>query len=470
MNTFTTLITSKIGESRGVARIWLEGQKLLRAGVVIGTRYSIRIDHPVRQFELIPLASMDAVDHVFTVSKRERYGVVAPLLEIRTAMIRQHFADAQKVRVVIRLGRILITPLHKDKRVEERISHLEYKLCNDIPLSVCSLFHGGGVLDRAIHTGLMRSGIESRIRIGVELKGSYLDASLRNNPMLWNEESVALCADVRDVHRGEETPHCDLVVAGIPCTGASRSGKAKNKLAATEAHSSAGALFCDFLDFVRFANPAMAIVENVPDYLTSTSMMVIRAVLSSLGYRLFEGVLEGNAYGALENRSRMVIVAYTEGISGMFNLDDIVPVRRKEACLQDILEDIELDDPRWKTYDYLGEKEVRDLADGKNFQRQLLGPDSTYCGCIGRGYSKARSTEPFIQHEEEPALSRLLTVREHARVKTIPVEMVDGVSDTTAHEILGQSVIFAAFEAVGAAVGRLLKRSFEFSKKHQIAE
>jgi DNA (cytosine-5)-methyltransferase 1 len=38
-------------------------------------------------------------------------------------------------------------------------------------------------------------------------------------------------------------------------------------------------------------------------------------------------------------------------------------------------------------------------------------------------------------------------------VKTIPVELVQGVSDTTAHEILGQSVIFAAFEALGVAVG-----------------
>ena len=32
----------------------------------------------------------------------------------------------------------------------------------------------------------------------------------------------------------------------------------------------------DFLEFVRFANPAIAIIENVPDYLNSTSMLVIR--------------------------------------------------------------------------------------------------------------------------------------------------------------------------------------------------
>jgi len=40
-----------------------------------------------------------------------------------------------------------------------------------------------------------------------------------------------------------------------------RAGKAKNKLVATEDHPSAGALFMDFLEFVRFANPAIAIIE-----------------------------------------------------------------------------------------------------------------------------------------------------------------------------------------------------------------
>lgn len=74
---------------------------------------------------------------------------------------------------------------------------------------------------------------------------------------------------------------------------------------------------------------------------------------------------------------------------------------------------------------------------------------------------QGRSTEPFILHPTKPGLSRLLTAREHARVKTIPEEVVAGVSETVAHEILGQSVIFTAFEALAAAVGRLLLRSID---------
>ncbi len=456
MKSFTTLITSKIGESRGIARIWLEGQKLLKAGIKIGTRYSIQVVDKRARLELVPVHDDCHSEQVVTVSRRARYGVVTPLLEIRTALLRQLFSGAEKVRIVIRLGRIAVTAIDKDERVTERLSRLRRKLQSGEPLAVCSLFHGGGVLDRAVHSGLARQGIDTYTRIGIELNEHYLDASIRNNPMLWRDDSFAICADIRDVKRGDDIPACDLVVAGIPCTGASKSGKAKNKLLATEDHPSAGSLFVDFLDFVRYSNPAMAIIENVPDYLTSTSMMVIRSVLNSLGYRLFECILDGHTFGALENRSRMAVVAYTEGVFDSLGQEDILPLRTKENTLAEVLEDVVPDHESWRSYEYLQLKEQRDIADGKSFRRQLLTAQASGCGCIGRGYAKARSTEPFIQHPTEPGLSRLLTVAEHARVKTIPVELVHGVSDTTAHEILGQSVIFTAFEALAVAVGRRL--------------
>lgn len=146
MKSFTTLITSKIGESRGVARIWLEGQKLLKAGIKIGTRYSIQVVDKRARLELVPVHDDHHSEQVVTVSRRARYGVVTPLLEIRTALLRQLFSGADKVRIVIRLGRIAVTAIDKDERVMERLSRLKRKLQSGEPLAVCSLFHGGGVL------------------------------------------------------------------------------------------------------------------------------------------------------------------------------------------------------------------------------------------------------------------------------------------------------------------------------------
>jgi DNA (cytosine-5)-methyltransferase 1 len=209
MNTCTTLITSKIGESCGVARVWLEGQKLLNAGVQIGTRYALRTTNHNR-LELVPLATASEPGLVVTVSKRERHGVISPLLEIRTELLRKLFNTAEKVRVVIRLGRIALTAIEKDIRAQERFDRLKHKLQANEPLAVCSLFHGGGVLDRAIHSGFARHGISTYIRIGIELEEAYLDASLRNNAMLWRDDSIAICGDIRDVRRGDDMPPCDL--------------------------------------------------------------------------------------------------------------------------------------------------------------------------------------------------------------------------------------------------------------------
>jgi DNA (cytosine-5)-methyltransferase 1 len=75
---------------------------------------------------------------------------------------------------------------------------------------------------------------------------------------------------------------------------------------------------------------------------------------------------------------------------------------------------------------------------------------------IGKDYAKCRSTEPFIINPVDSALSRLFTPVEHCRVKGIPVEVIQGLSDTLAHQILGQSVIYPAFKDLMQSVGTTL--------------
>ncbi|WP_075701406.1 DNA cytosine methyltransferase [Pseudovibrio brasiliensis] len=188
-------------------------------------------------------------------------------------------------------------------------------------------------------------------------------------------------------------------------------------------------------------------------------MTVIRSVLGSLGYNLSERVFEGNEFGALEARKRLCVVAMTEGLE-LLDLDSVEPLFQKPATLNEILEPISSDSERWKDLDYLARKEARDLAAGKGFKRQLLNASAEACGTIGRGYAKCRSTEPFLKHPTNEKLSRLFTPLEHARVKGIPARLIERLSSTTAHEVLGQSVIFPVFKAVAAFLGKALLRQF----------
>lgn len=309
----TIVINTKIGSAKGgISRIWLEGQKLLCAGVRIGQKYVLRADEQAKRFELVPGENKDE-SRAFTVSKRERNGVVTPLLEIRTDLIAAFFEGCEKVRVAIRNGRIVVSALLVDMKIKERVDRLKRKLAAKEKLATGSLFSGGGVLDKALHSGLMAAGLAAFIQVGVEVESDYIDSSLRNNPELWSDESTVINSDVRDVPMSGAVPQLELVCGGVPCTGASRAGASKNKLAFAEEHSSAGTLFFDYLEFVKASNPAVVLLENVPEYAKSASMAVVRSVLTSLGYDLYEQVFNGNDFGVLEARKRLVLVGITKG-------------------------------------------------------------------------------------------------------------------------------------------------------------
>lgn len=454
----TTIINAKIGEARQKPSIWMEGQKLAHGGLRIGDKFTIRSDKAARRLELIAVPE-NFVGNTFTVSKRERNGTVHPLLQLRSDEIRQVFEDDEKVRIAIRNGRIVITALQLQTKIRERLKRLREKLDRGEKLAVHSLFHGGGVLDRAIHSGLLRAGVGSFVQVGVELEAEYLNSSLRNNPDIWQADSIAICSDIRDVSLEGSIPQCDILTGGVPCTGASKAGRVKNDLEFAEEHDSAGTLFFDYLAWVKATNPAIVVLENVPEYQNTASMAVIRSVLRSLGYVLNEKVLDGSDFGALENRKRMVMIAHTPGMGDLFSFENLKTHKVREASINDILEPVPLDSKRWKSYEYLTEKAIKDKAAGKNFGLQRLTGNEDGCGTIGRHYFKGRSTEPFLIHPENPDLFRLFTRLEHGRVKTIPAVLTEGVSETSAHEIMGQSVVYEQFDSIGEEIGSSLFRT-----------
>ena len=125
-------------------------------------------------------------------------------------------------------------------------------------------------------------------------------------------------------------------------------------------------------------------------------------------------------------------------------------------CLADVLDDVPPDSSRWSGMTGLKAKQVRDEAAGKGFRLQVFDGDSETIGTITKGYAKVRSTDPKLSHPDDPSLLRQLTSAEHARVKQIPEHLAAGVSETLAHELLGQSVIHGALVAIGEHVARAL--------------
>jgi len=249
----------------------------------------------------------------------------------------------------------------------------------------------------------------------------------------------------------------------MPCTGSSLAGRAKGNLTHAESHPAAGALFFSAMDWVRKFQPVITIIECVTQYRQTASMEVVRSLMSSWGYLVFEGNFNGCAYGALENRDRMVAICVSKGLQelGEFNLDQIKPLRTKPATLNEVLDTVAENDPIWTIHEYLESKEVEDKKNGKGFLRQHYTGEEPHINTITRGYARIRSTDPHIKHPTKSRFTRLLTPIEHQRVKGLPEGWVQstGLAASKAHEVLGQSVVYPVFEAVGAAVGNLISRA-----------
>jgi DNA (cytosine-5)-methyltransferase 1 len=452
-----TVLNVAIGESKRVPRIWMEGAHLSHAGLRIGSVYRLR-SSAKKQLELCE-AEEGYKGDTFKVSSRTRHGVVRPLFELRSGLLREVFKRAEKVRVAIREGVIVISDTHLSNRIAERVQAFFTKLRSGSALSVCSLFHGGGVMDKAFHHGMKRSGLATFVQVAIEMSQVYLSSSLRNNPELFTRESIVICSDIRDLNIQHNPPTCNVLLAGLPCVGASRAGMAKNGLEFAEEHEDAGAMFFSVLEAIKAMNPIVALLECVPEFLKTAGMSILRSVMNTLGYRLHETVLNGNDYGALEARDRMIVVAVCKSLPEEFSFDSMSCVRTKEATVNDVVMPTPLDAPCWKEYKHLAEKAVRDKAAGKGFaKRQLLTGQEAKVTTVGRGYAKGRSTEPFLLHPDDPSLMRLFHSPEHADLKGIPQTVAAGESETVAHEIYGQSVVYPKIEAVAHRVGSFLSR------------
>lgn len=445
--------TTKIGENRGRPRLWLEGFKAALAGFLPGMRFNIRKDEERTMLVLEPNAHGDRI-----VSKKVKAGKEVPVIDINSAEVLSIFEGFDAVRIVVQQSRICILPLACEIAKRERLQRLQNKLMNHEPLSCGSVSHGGGVLDHALHAGLEDAGIETTLAFANEIRPELLEHT-RSQNNIWGNDTISLATPLQELAFDgwamASLPKVEALFAGLPCSGASVAGRAKNGGGHAESHPEVGHLVVAFLAVIAKVNPAIVCLENVVPYANSASMCILRNQLRDFGYTVHETVLKAQDWNALEHRERMCMVAVTQGME--FDFDSLVRPAKVERMIGEILEDIPDDSDLWGPMQGLKDKEVRDKAAGKSFAMQIVNAQSTRCPTITKGYSKVRSTDPKLQHPTNPDLLRQFTPVEHARLKQIPQHLVNGMGLTLAHELLGQSICYEPFRAVGRCLGKFLQ-------------
>lgn len=442
----------QIGSTPKVRRVWLRGRNLEVANFRVGRFYQVCYQEQ-KDAIILRVVTEQEGERCRKVAYKTEHSRQIPVIDIMNKEFTDFVGDCSKVLVSFYEDRVVIK-LHGDEVARAaRLRRLAQIRNGQRALRIGSICSGGGVMDHAIHAGLAEAGVEAKHVFMVEVEDSYAQSACFNSGLV-DDGTVLFTAPMEMVDL-KDVPPCDLLIAGLPCTGASYQGRSKNGLRYAEEHKSAGALVFAFLNYIKELSPIDIVLENVPPYQDTASMSIIRSTLTTWGYDLDIAEVAGGQFGAFEDRKRMVLWARTRQRNDGVSLAEMLKPHQRvgNMALVDLLEEEEKVQHRYRAYDYLKVKEKSDKAAGRRFMRQELDRNASKCGTIGRGYAKARSTEPFVRHPDDPNLIRLFTAGEHARVKQIPEEMIRGVCETTAHEILGQSVIYPAFKAVGEVLG-----------------
>lgn len=437
----------RIGQKRSNPYLYLDGLQAIRAGFAPGDKFDVLIDGE----KLVLSANKDGSR---TVSRKMRGDREYPVIDINSRELLEMFEGMDAVRVVVRDDKVFILPLASETKKKARLARLRSKLQNGEPMAMGSLSHGGGLLSHAIHEGLKQAGVEARLEFANEIREDLIEQAATKNDA-WSTKTRIMNLPLQELAQDEwllrQLPLLDVLEFGLPCSGASRAGKSKRGLEMMEDHPEVGHLVVGTLIIIDRTQPAYLTMENVPEYAQSASAQILRHQLRDMGYSTCEAILSGKDFGCMENRVRWCLVAHTKGTT--FSFDDLQPAVTVVKMLGEVLDDIPADDPSWREVTYLKDKQDRDRAAGKGFSMQFVTPKSTSVPTIRKGYAKGGSTDPRLVHPDNPALSRLLTPAEHARIKGVPAKLIDGLSATIAHQELGQGIVYDPFLAVGRRIG-----------------
>ena len=415
-----------IGENKRRPRLWIEGIKLNTAGFERGAAYTVQIDDGIMTLTLDPNGTR-------RVSGKTRGSRDIPILDIALKELEENFDIGTRVRVVFTQGQIKVALHHEVAAKVTRERAFRKNLASG-ELTEASMFTGGGISTHAIHQAITDFGKTAKLAWVVDAELKYLQSAYGNNYAI-TDETTAIIGRAEEIE-AQFFRKVDILSFSMPCASFSSAGKAKHKKD-PEAHEGAAALF-GTLSGIRSSNPAVLVSENVVEAKNSPAYALLKTELVRLGYVIHERVMTAADTGSIENRARWWFVAISEGLAEGFDFDLIhTGADDAKRTINSILDE-DIPESAWADNTYLKDKAIRDKESGKGFTRQLLTGEETSCGTIGRFYQKRRSTEPFLTRGDNK--ERLLTPAEHARVKSAPEGLVDGLPATTAHEVLGQSV------------------------------
>lgn len=261
--------------------------------------------------------------------------------------------------------------------------------------------------------------------------------------------------DITQIHP-KDIPAHDLLLAGFPCQPFSQAGLKKGF------DDTRGTLFFYIANIIKHHTPKVVLLENVKRFRThdkGNTFKVTKTILESLGYSVFDQVLNAKEFGVPQNRERIFIVA----LRGDFSAFDFPHPTQVPVQVGDILEacvdkKYTISDRLWAGHQ---RRKQEHQAKGYGFGYSLFNEKSPYTSTISARYYKDGSEVLITQKNKNP---RKITPREAARLQGFPESYKIPVSDTQAYRQFGNSVAVPVIRAISHQLKPYLNGHIQYKK------
>ncbi|MCZ4337643.1 DNA cytosine methyltransferase [Shewanella colwelliana] len=425
---------NKVGENKGLPRIWLEGKGLANANFVKGTFYKIQLIPESMELVLTMVSTPDE-DTRKVSGRKQPNGTVKPIIDLSFLDILTVTRGAERVRSDFHVNQIRISVHHLERKRMEREARLKANLSKGF-VSHGVLCCGIGISAAAAHDAFHAAGINLKTDFIIDREQRYLECALQNNHTVTNNTKVfnGTLEEIEPSLLG----HVDCLSFSLSCVGHGASGKAKNKIELAEEHPTDATGVFGLMRLVESTQPAILTSENVIPAMKSATFILLKKMLELLGYNVSEVCLDASKTHSVENRPRYWFVATSKGLSKA-DLEKSFPTFKKHYHnLGEVLEPIPDESDMWRDSAPKISKVMANKEKGHFFKFNQVTPNDATIGVCGRFYQKDRKTEPHLTRAD--GKYRLLTTGELSRCQHVPQHLIHNTSANTAYEGLGQGI------------------------------
>lgn len=424
----------KVGDKRGVPRLWVESTRLHQLG--FDPKTFLQISTRGNRLELTP--TLTKTKH--KVSYRTLSGQDCPIIDLNNGEILAALTDHTELKLQASYKLLSVTPSIRSFSIQEHRTA-------GLPIPTIEYFAGGSTLSQAITSDPRFS-----LKGAVEISPKFASHFALEHP----DVPIYQC-DIRDLSPAD-LPRTGFMFASLPCTCFSSLGVAKKKLKGNNEIGDTGDLFLSFVQHVAAHMPLAVMVENVPAFFGDKAIAgrLMATHLERIGYHV--SIIElypTDEWNEPQDRRRTVMVATLYG-----KFYPSIPMQPFTGTAGQFLDapDATRDaaDAKAIQNSIAGRKrhQARHAAAGNHFGFSVINHASVKIPTITKSYWKINAG-PFV--ETQFGL-RLLRQSEIERIMGFtPSKGYTSKSYSTAVEILGQGVQTRIFKQLITQLGDFLE-------------